>query len=367
MKEKKLLDALNEIDDEFIEDANPQMKKADKKPYFKWITVAACLFLAIGVGFTVHHINNIRDGSVIYKETEKTTKETTTVNSATGEEFIEEFITEIALNTEIYMETTDTNGACETVAEDYWKKLDINQKYRYILFDNIKYQSTDNEIEPSLLGEKLTDALAKGTDYYNNKTYTKKAEIFSIKTFDKNCVVAVKFEKENRYFIYINCNCKFKTLDEIINKLNLEENIVISKSVYHLDDSDYSAIKYKPFEKTIIFKKLLGDKSLSVVKEKHTYSTENFVVYFSIEHIYPIYSISDCCFIIEPTGFLTVRVLNNDYHFFIGEEKAADFTDYIFQNYEGKKLVATTETPVVYNGAKEELVVTETFSNYAKP
>ncbi len=363
MKEKKILEALNEIDDEFIEEANPQMKKTDKKPYYKWITVAACMILAIGVGFTVHHINNIRDGSVIYEETEKTTKEITTSSSGTGEEFIGETVTENAID----METTDINGICETIDEDYWKKLDINQKYCFVSLDNTKYQSTNKEIESLHLGKKLADTMAKGTNYYNNKTYTKKAEVFSIKAFDKDCAVAVKFEKENRYFIYINCDCEFETLGEIIEKLSLKENLVVSKSLYHLDDSDFSAVKYKPFEKTIIFEKLFDDKSLSVVKEKDTHSTEYFVIHFSVEHIYPVYSISDCCFIIDPAGFLTVHVLNSDYNFFIGKEKATGFIDYVLENYEGNRLVATTEPPVVYNGAIEEIMLTEVYSDCYEP
>lgn len=51
MKQKKIIDAMNYIDDEFIESAN----KTKKKNFtFKWIAVAACFCVAVGGVFAIN-------------------------------------------------------------------------------------------------------------------------------------------------------------------------------------------------------------------------------------------------------------------------------------------------------------------------
>ena len=373
MKEKKLLDALNEIEDEFINEAKPETKKKGKILNFKWITAAACFIILVCIAVPLSKAipsQFISEEKTTLKFAEESTTETGEGITETAEEILlnEENVTEIAPEIENQFETTVIEGICRPLPKDYWKKLDVNQQYSYIKFEKSTYENTNTDITSLLLGDKIAETTAKGTDLYNQKTYTKDAEIFSIKTIDKTCAVAVKFEESNKYFVYTNPNCKFGTLGEIIEKLSLEENISISKSLYNLDDTpDYSAIKYKPIEKNMIFEKLLDDRQLTVFEEQYVVSTSNFVVHFTIDPIYPAYKITDCCFIVDPAGYLTVRVLNRDYYFFIGEKKANDFIDYVVMNYEGKRLVATTEQQVVYNGAIQNFSVTEGYSEGYKP
>lgn len=371
MKEKKLLNALNEIEDEFISEAKPEIKKKGKLINFRWIVAAACFIIIVCV--SVPLIKYLPSQLALREEATNSREENVT---GKGEdiELTEESVTEIAHETDItyemenQFETTAIEGVCRPLENDYWKKLNVNQQYSYIKFDKSTYENTNTNISTSCLGEKIADTTAKGTDLYNKKTYTKNAEIFSIKTIDKTCAVAVKFEGNDNHFVYTNPCCEIRTLGELIEKLSLEKNIAISKSLYNLDDnSDYPAIKYKPIDKKVVFEKLLDERQLSLLKEQPVVSTSNFVVHFTIDPIYPAHKITDCCFIVDPEGYLTVRVLNRDYHFFISEEKANNFIDYVVTNYEGKRLVATTEQSIVYNGAKEDVFITEVYSNGYKP
>ncbi len=364
MKEKKILDALNDIDDKFIEEAMPVEKKAVP---FKWLKAVACFILVLGVGAGIWTLTKKPDTPV-----DKTTSQEdvpvgkgenkNTENKEVGSETTK-VTNENKQNTELYTEIAVLENSNEAVDENYWKKLDINQQYNFISLDKSKYENTNTEIEFSVTDQKIADTIASGTDLYSKKTYTKNAEVFSVRTIDSSCAVAVKFKEESKYFVYINRDCKFKTLGELIDKLTLGENIAISKAIYHLDDADVSAIKYKPFEKDTVFTKLLDGKTLPVSDKKSITSTEYMVIHFTINHIYYAYN-SDCCFVIDPSGYLTVHVLKNDYHFFIGEEKVTDFIKYVYANYEGKRLVDTTDTPVVYNGAIE---ITEKYSEGYKP
>lgn len=368
MKEKKLLDALNEIDDDFINEAKPEIKKKGKIISFRWLVAAACFILLVCV--TIPLIKSLPSQLALREKSTSSRRENVTTKGE-GIEATEESVTEIIFETDIayemenQFETTAIEGVCQPLEKDYWKKLNVNQQYSYIKYENNTYENTNTDILTSCISEKIADTTAKGTDMYNKKTYTKKAEIFSIKTIDKTCAVAVKFEGNDKYFVYTNPDCEFRTLGELIEKLSLKKNIAISKSLYNLDDNpDYSAIKYKPIEKNAVFEKLLNETQLPVLKEQHIISTSNFVIHFTIDPIYPAHKITDCCFIVDPEGYLTVRVLNRDYHFIISEEKANNFIDYVVTNYEGKRLVATTGQPIVYNGAME---VTEKYSEGYKP
>ena len=54
MKKERLLDAFGQIDEEFIEEADPEKKKKAKKKsnkntWVKWGAMAACLCLIVGV------------------------------------------------------------------------------------------------------------------------------------------------------------------------------------------------------------------------------------------------------------------------------------------------------------------------------
>jgi len=49
MKEKRILNTLEKVDEKYIEDAAPAKQKYKKTAWVRWIAVAACLCLAVGV------------------------------------------------------------------------------------------------------------------------------------------------------------------------------------------------------------------------------------------------------------------------------------------------------------------------------
>lgn len=364
MKEKKILDALNGIDDELIEEANPQIKKADKKPYFKWITVAACMILAIGVGFAIHHINNIRDGGIIYSETEKPTKETTvtssdenfteestTVTSSTGEFFTEEAVTEIAIE-----------GVYIPVDKDFWKNLSIDKKYSNVSYRKSEYYNNSTKITGAHIGEKIGKVTATGTDPYNNEKHTKEVTIYEIKTISSDCAVAVKFEEDKNFFVYVNRFCTFETLGEITEKLSLDKNLKVVTGYYREDD--VAQIRYDNLDNSVVLNMLRSNKNLKALKEPNEILLSDIL--FEIQ-ISPVTSSSGNTISVSKNGYLLVNVFHTQHIFFVGKENAEKIISSVTENYKGKKLVATTEPPVVYNSATEEIPLTEVFSDCYKP
>ena len=49
MKEKRILNALEHVDEKYIEDAAPAKQKSKKTVWVRWVAVAACLCLAVGI------------------------------------------------------------------------------------------------------------------------------------------------------------------------------------------------------------------------------------------------------------------------------------------------------------------------------
>ena len=49
MKEKRILNALEHVDKKYIEDAAPAKQKSKKTVWVRWVAVAACLCLAVGI------------------------------------------------------------------------------------------------------------------------------------------------------------------------------------------------------------------------------------------------------------------------------------------------------------------------------
>ena len=49
MKEMRILNALEQVDEKYIEDAAPLKQKSKKPVWVRWVAVAACLCLAVGI------------------------------------------------------------------------------------------------------------------------------------------------------------------------------------------------------------------------------------------------------------------------------------------------------------------------------
>ncbi len=359
MKEKKLLDALNEIEDEFINEAKPEMKKKGKIISFRWIVAAACFIVLVCVAVP---LIQYLPSQLAPREEPTSSKEENITTKGEGIEATEESVTEIIFETEIQAETTAIDGVCDILEKDYWEKLDINQQYCYALFGKNTYDNTNTEISASHTGRKIADITAKGTDLYSKKTYTKDAEIFSVKSIDEDFAVAVKFKESSRYFVYINPVCNFETVGEIVEKLSLDKNLKVLDGLYREDD--VSLTKYKSIDSSVVLDLLVNNKNLEELKEPAEILQSDVLFEISVPPVIPS---AGNTVSVSKNGYLLVNIFYMQHIFFIGKEEANEFINSFLENHKGQKLVATTEQHIVYNGAKEDVFITEVYSNGYKP
>ncbi len=57
-------------------------------------------------------------------------------------------------------------------------------------------------------------------EIFTVKAYSINADIYSVKNFDPDCIVAVNFEGTDEYYIYTNAYYSPKTLGDFINTLD---------------------------------------------------------------------------------------------------------------------------------------------------
>ncbi len=343
MKEKKILEALNEVDDDLIEKANPQK---NRKRYIKWIALAACFAIISGIAISL--LKSQPDENLIVDSPES---ESNTEFVEFEESTVEEGYTEIFL---------------EVVDEEAWKKMSETIKFDAIKYNSITYEYQFKKVSEEEIGRKLAQTTVSSTlEPPKNADGTANITIYERKNLDSDCAIIVKFENNEDFYLYTNRYCKFETLGEIIDKLKFKEYMRISKSIYEKDDT--CLLKYKPIDEKIIWNMLLDDTSLEIVENKKIKA--DFSVYFVNTAIYDI-SYEFNYFDISKDGYLSVHILDNDYVFFIGEKKAKSFIEHVVENYEGKTYYYTTypdSSPGLDMDDDYEEILTEVISNGYKP
>lgn len=356
MKEKIFLDALNEINNEFIEEAIPHEQKIKSKTNFRWLAIAASVILAVGIGVTAYHFHIVNSDKNIYegnKTTEESTGEVATEKNTTQDnvtETIEDPATEIATETVI-------------VGADTWGSYSIERKYPSVDYNNSNYFVV-KKISKSVVGKKIRDTVATGYDPFSNEKHTIDATLYEIKNTSSYCAIAVKFDGDENYFSYTNRDCKFETLGKLMEEFNFDENISINSG--HYKEKDIAVIEYNKVNKSDITDLLYKHKSLKPVEEP-----KDRVLLDDLSFNIEIKSITNelgYYIGISRSGYLCINVFHTQHLYYIGKENAENFINSFTENNKGRKLVTTTEkTEVNDKAVNDDIIVTEVISNAFMP
>ncbi len=195
------------------------------------------------------------------------------------------------------------------------------------------------------------EGYANGT--VKQETYNKTAEIFSIKNILEECAIAVKFEGENNYDVYVQPNYKPETLGKFMEDLNLKEITsfgTVSYDYYDKDEKERVCIEFYNIDNKIIWDKLFSDVSLETLYDdsmnSFKYSSKEVRIKISVD--IPLLGYKNISIDLSDTGYLKTNILDLGKNFYIGEEKVKDFLDYIRVNYEGHKIEFNFDGNVIY-------------------
>lgn len=204
-----------------------------------------------------------------------------------------------------------------------WDEKEIYEKFTEISFDGSVYCTRTKEISADCVNEYITSITAKGYDIYTDKIFSINAEVFSIYDISSGCAVAVKFETNDKYFVYTNREYIPSTLGEMLDLLNGENTISFGTLLCNKKDGNCTEIYDKVLLEELIY------------KNKESAMTEDFEpdVVYTVAISIDLLGIKNKSFGISADGYITTNIMEQRYTFFVGEEQVDAFFETVrFEN-----------------------------------
>ncbi len=331
MKNNDLLEAMGDIKDEYVTEAEPKPKGKNTKKIATWTGVAALAAAACFVIFIAGRSEN--GGRWPVKE--------------------------------IIVDTNETIAEIETAIVSRWENKNICEKYTGFEYDDKEYHTANYEngiLQAELVETLLGTVTMKGYDIYTDTEYTTEAEIYTIKDILSECAVVVKFAEDDNYHVYRNSWYKPATLGEFIDALNLRENLSVGTVYYDYFDKNNEHVNVEFTGLTVdkVFEMLLFDGSIANVEN---YDTMWFHRIMGISVNVEVLGYKNISIAVTEEGYVTTNILDTGKAFYIGEEKVHAFVDYVMENCEGLEIRYIYETEadkVSADGGVEEIIIMHT-------
>ena len=248
---------------------------------------------------------------------------------------------------EVQVDKKDT--PTDTAVIPKWNEMSISQQFNEVEYNNSKYSSRITKISNNNILKNIGNATLTGYDTYTETTYNKKAELYSIKDIEEKCAIAIKFEGDTDYYVYVNSYYRPTTLGEFTKDLNLEEIISFGTIYYNYWDEDLQEdinIEFYGVDNKIIWQKLFNNKNLeNIYSDTDTakYTSERFGQSIGISVDIPLLGYKNISVSLTDKGYLLTNILDTGRGFYIGEDKVQEFLDYVKDNYDGYKIVYIDE------------------------
>lgn len=261
---------------------------------------------------------------------------------------------------EVQVDKKDTHT--DTAVVQKWNEMSISQQFNEVEYNNSRYSSRITKISNNNILKNIGNATLTGYDTYTKTTYNKKAKLYSIKDIEEKCAIAIKFEGDTHYYIYVNSYYKPTTLGEFIRDLNLEEIISFGTIYYNYWDEDLQEdinVEFYGVDNKVIWQKLFNNKNLeNIYSDNDTakYTSERFSQSIDISVDIPLLGYKNISVSLTDKGYLLTNILDTGKGFYIGKDKVQEFLDYIKDNYDGYKIVYVDENG---SGITDEEVETE--------
>lgn len=215
-----------------------------------------------------------------------------------------------------------------------WEELEVFEKYiGGAVINGIEYRSSVRELDENLIETKLGSLRLNGYDIYTDKTYEIDAAFYRIRNIDPDCVVAVRYEGYDGYYGFFNSTNTFKTLADLINRLDLPEHLKINntfiRSVWQ-GDAQKDLLRWEYYslpDPGIVWDRLLA--RTDIVNEGEAARDKLGWEVLSISIDYAPAGQSNIGIVLFDNGYLTTNILWSLQSFYIGEEAVMAFRDYV--------------------------------------
>lgn len=343
MKKEHISEVISAIDENFIEEAAAPVKK--KNNIIKYVSIAAS-FAVILLAATLL----FKNGNILPSTPEVPVQENDTTQNEVGK--IQEEITEPAIETVTTPATeVEDHTSAEMAIIPQWADLAIPLKYSEVTINNATYSTMNHEIGKDHTDSFLSSTVMQGYDIYEDKSYSVNADIYSIKSINSRCAVAVKSAEDNKYYVYVNVWYEPETLNDLINDLNLRETLSFGKAYSdRTEENSFISRTYDDFDDSIVWNMLLNDTSVKNMSYDRYYDK---IAGISVD--IPLLGYKNISLGVTKDGYLITNILNTQKCFFIGEEKAEAFGEYLSENVKYTENVTVYENPDGSIPGKEDI------------
>ena len=361
MKNKRIVDAIGNIDDELILGAEKVTQRA-KKPYLKWASVAASFALvAAAIVFVPMMMEDgepplIPEGDLIEDVTDgKNTDNALARPVDTDGENTNIVLTQPAKTEEVtedvtVSDTEESSGGSKNgifvldslngrygdkdtfqgetgFAEWPWNDKTISEKYYHLNFNGKEYVARDHrKLSAELVEKYVCDAEAFGYEYdYSNDEnikHTKAVAIYKVKNVSEDAVVAVELDGE--YYVYFTRDVAMpETLGDFMELLGFEENVTLNKySVYEKGKPE----GYYEIDGSLVMTVLKDCKSAPATGFDFTFDRTSYVAFTVTSEALGIYK---KVFYVSPLGYVYTNIMEYGYGYNIGTDAAAQILEYL--------------------------------------
>lgn len=233
----------------------------------------------------------------------------------------------------------------------HWEDRTITEKYVEATFIKNKYFSRQLIIEQNRIEKLIGTANLKGHDVYTQKDYETKGNVYSINEINNECAIAIQFENDSNYYVYVNSYYRPETLKQFMNDLDLKKNAFFGLIYYNYweensnGEKEYSRIKFLKVDNETIWNMLFDNLELENVYADDAKFLAHYDYEIMVTVNVPLLGYNNISIQLTDKGYMITNILDTGKAFYIGEDKVKAFLEYLKNNYDGYKLVY----PEVYN------------------
>ena len=294
MKTPRIVNSINELDDDLIKEAMREEKRTLKTmPLLRWGSLAACFCILIAAAILI--LPTLQQNNAPTQSQNPVYKTIQTENSAI-----------------VWP----------------WEYKTVYEKYLSLFYDGKEYDGRGREIRAELLGEALGEGDARGYDIYTEKLYTERFTIYRINGVSSEYLIAA--EMEGKFYVFdAHEQNAFATLGEMLDTFSMEQNIRLN---YFSTQGKNQKTKYYSLADDSAVWEILNDCRNAPAVNGESWRTQADYISFTVtSEALGVYK--NAMYVTED-GYLWTNAFDFANVFEIGEEAAEQIIRYVKQNAE---------------------------------
>ena len=321
MKKREFLDLMGDIDDELL--LRAEEKNKTKKGIALKIGIFAaviCAVVAITLAILIPGMKNGKN------------------NASNGVD--NELDTLTAPISDVYWVDTRERNGNNTLSQEMgivwpWNCRAVYNQYTQLFYNGNEYSSRSSyyggEVYANQIGDKLAEVECKGFDMIREGSYSIGCSVYRINGVDSDVIVAVKYNGFDGYYAFINESRKAPTtLEALINRLNLTENIKLNSFYYSEtplgEEKNYYLNNETSDELWNIIRKYADAKSTDAKMFDHYKKKISFAISSDTLGVYNL------SFSLSEDGFLFTNIENYGYCYDIGKDAVNEMFSLALKN-----------------------------------